>query len=344
MTETLFEFDNGNYRECQSCYRGEKNQEYYLGDYTIHSGSVIDVKAERKAVGSCSIIHLRSKTGMQFNRRWAHIREDATDVMVLWFVKRGRLLIQHQAGRSVAGTGEFALTHSLAPFSMECEIDASGEHEVTHIIVPSYMFRQFVMHEVKSVFTLPNGIRQLLIAEQLFNTVYNDADELSSIAEQKLVDAALTVFSESLKDREECYFERLTLADRRLQDVLCFIDKHLSDAGLSTAMVAEACGISSRYLSFLLKQHGTPFSKLVWKKRLQAAESWLSASSPEEISIAEIAFRVGFKSPAHFSRMFKREYNKGPREYRADLISAQPEFGSVEKFFSASSGELVRKH
>jgi AraC-like DNA-binding protein len=33
--------------------------------------------------------------------------------------------------------------------------------------------------------------------------------------------------------------------------------------------------------------------------------------------MAEIAFRVGFKSPAHFSRMFKRVFKKGPREYRA---------------------------
>ncbi len=59
MTETLFAFDKGNYQECQTAYRGEKNQEYYLGDYTIEAGSVIDVRAEKKAVGSCSIIRLQ---------------------------------------------------------------------------------------------------------------------------------------------------------------------------------------------------------------------------------------------------------------------------------------------
>lgn len=101
MTETLFVFDKANYQECQNAYRGEKNQEYYLGDYTIEAGSVIDVRAEKKAVGSCSIIRLKSRTRLSFRRSLAHIREDATDVTVLWFVKRGRLSISTSVARAL---------------------------------------------------------------------------------------------------------------------------------------------------------------------------------------------------------------------------------------------------
>ena len=71
MTETLFIFDQRNYRDCQQAYRGEKQQEYYLGDYTIEAGSVIDVRADKKSVGSCSIIRLRSKTRLFFTRAWS---------------------------------------------------------------------------------------------------------------------------------------------------------------------------------------------------------------------------------------------------------------------------------
>ena len=35
MTETLFAFDVRNYQECQKAFRGQKSQEYYLGDYSI---------------------------------------------------------------------------------------------------------------------------------------------------------------------------------------------------------------------------------------------------------------------------------------------------------------------
>jgi len=321
MTETLFTFDKCNYLECQETYRGERNQEYYLGDYSIAAGSVIDVRAEKKAVGSCSIIRLRSKTRLSFTRSWSHIREDATDVTVLWFVKRGRLSISHQSGRSVAEAGEFAITRSTTPFTIECQTDETAVHEVLHVIVPTHIFKRFIPHEVRAVFSVPGGGRQFAVAQRILTDVFEDADELAPHIEQLLLDSALSVVTDAIKDREECNFVRPTLPDKRLQDVLRFIDIHLSDPNLSTTLVAEACGISPRYLSFLLKQNGAPFSGLVWDKRMKIASRWLSTTRPGDISIAEIAFQVGFKSPAHFSRMFKRVFNKGPREYRAACLA-----------------------
>lgn len=320
MTETLFVFDKRNYLKCQDAYRGDKNQEYYLGDYAIEAGSVIDVRAEKKAVGSYSIIRLRSRTKLKFTRSWTHIREDATDVVVLWFVKRGCLSIAHQCGHSVARAGDFAITKSMAPFSIECQPDDEGQHEVLHVIVPTHVFRRYVAHEVRAGFAVPARGREFAIAEHILTDVFEDADELAPRTEHMLVESALSVVADAIRGREEAQVVRQTLPDKRLQDVLRFVDLHLSDPSLSTQMVAEACGISPRYLSFLLKQNGTPFSELVWDKRMNIASRWLSESKPSEISIAEVAFRVGFKSPAHFSRMFKRTFKKGPREYRAECL------------------------
>jgi len=317
MTETLFVFDKRNYLECQKAYRGKKNQEYYLGDYNIEAGSVIDVRADKKGVGSCSIIHLTSRTRLKFTRSWTHIREDATDVVVLWFVRKGSLSISHQSGHCVANAGDFAITKSMSPFVIECLPDADEVHDVLHAIIPAHMFRRHVPHEIKAGFSVAGKSREFAVAQRLLKEVFDDGDELSENIEQLLIESALAVVAEVIKDREDCNRVRQSLPDKRLQDVLRYIDVHLSDPSLSTAMVAEACSISPRYLSFLLKQNGTPFSDLVWDKRMKIAASWLESSSAAEISIAEIAFRVGFKSPAHFSRMFKRVFKKGPREYRA---------------------------
>jgi AraC family transcriptional regulator, positive regulator of tynA and feaB len=321
MTETLFAFDKGNYQECQTAYRGEKNQEYYLGDYTIEAGSVIDVRAEKKAVGSCSIIRLQSKTRLSFRRSWTHIREDATDVTVLWFVKRGRLSITHQCGQSIAEAGDFAITKSMTPFYIECQTDKESMHEVLHVIVPTHVFRRFIPHEVKAGFTVAGKAREFAIAERILIDVFEDAGELREHIEQLLVDSALSVVTDAIKDSASCTLVRQSLPDIRLQDALRYIELHLSDPSLTITMVAEANEISPRYLSFLLKQNGTPFSELIWEKRMEIANRWLSSSSPGDISIAQIAFQVGFKSPAHFSRMFKRVFNKGPREYRAACLA-----------------------
>jgi AraC-like DNA-binding protein len=132
---------------------------------------------------------------------------------------------------------------------------------------------------------------------------------------------------------------RQTIAERRLQDVLRFIEVHLSDPQLSTTMVAKGCGISPRYLSFLLRLKGTSFSELVWEQRLAKARQWLSNSDPRDISISEIAYGVGFKSPAHFSRMFKRVFKVNPREFRDEAVDLAP----AEGFELLSSGsELLQ--
>lgn len=323
MTETLFSFDERNYLECQSAYRGDVNQEYYLGDYIIESAPTIDVRAERKGVGSSSIIQLQSRTPLKFNRSWSHIQDDATDVMVLWFVRRGRLRISSNGEECVAGEGEFALTKSMQPFSIRCEPDPESIHDVLHLVVPTHEFRRFVPHEVKAGFVVERGCSRLALAQQIVGGVFDEVSELSEHTEQLLLESALALVGEAIDGRDECFSVRQSLREKRLQDVLRYIDLHLSDPNLCTAAVAEACGISPRYLSELLKQNNTPFSEYVWDKRVQTASRWLATTDAAEISIAEIAFRVGFKSPPHFSRMFKRTFAVGPREYRQQQHHAQ---------------------
>ncbi|HET8711544.1 MAG TPA: AraC family transcriptional regulator [Spongiibacteraceae bacterium] len=338
MTTTLFAFDERNYQDCQKAFRGDKNQEYYLGDYTIESGSVIDVRAEKKAVGSCSIVRIKAKSRQFFRRSWSHVREDGTDVVLLWFVKRGSLCLSHQCGRVVAKAGDFLITKSMSPFTIECDTDEDSLHEILHLVVPSHMFRRFLPLDVNAGFTMPADAREFQIAERMLLDVFEDKDELAEHTEQLLIDSALGVMAEAIKRCENYAQARHSLAEKRMQEVLKFIDVHLSDPKLSAAMVAQACGISSRYLSHLFKQSGTSFSALVWDRRLKIANQWLSSTRPGEISIAEIAFRVGFKSPAHFSRLFKRVFKKGPREYRSSsgLDTTRPH----QEFYSGSSNSL----
>jgi len=51
-------------------------------------------------------------------------------------------------------------------------------------------------------------------------------------------------------------------------------------------------------------------------RRLGTAHDWLREEKMRGQAISEIAYLVGFKSSAHFSRMFKARYSLGPREYR----------------------------
>jgi AraC family transcriptional regulator, positive regulator of tynA and feaB len=320
--ETLFAFDNRNYQDCQAAFRGPRNREYYTCDYSIDSGSIIDVRAERRAIGASSIIRLRSRTRQFFRRTWTHIREDGTDVAVLCFVRRGWLRVSHQCGESIARAGDFIVTRSMTPFTVESRPGEDGAYELMHLTVPMHLLRRVLCDDVKTGFCVPAKSRKFAMAERMLADLFEDPGEISEQLGEMLIETALNLLGEAIKGHEAYMPERQTLADRRLHDVLRFIETHLSDPKLSVVAVARGCGISPRYLSLLLRQHGTPFSTLVWSKRLEAAGQWLATSRAGEASISEIAYRVGFKSPAHFSRMFKREFSLSPRQYRAKAVAA----------------------
>ena len=322
MAETLFSFDRKNYRECQDRFRGERGQEYYRGDFWIEDASVIDVKAERKAVGPISIIRQRSATNLFFRRTRQHIREDATDLSILWFVKHGSLAFSNQCGNKVANPGDFVITRSMSPFFIECRVDGEGLHEQLHVTVPTHILRAHIPHDFGTGLFMPVERRELAIAENILTDVFEDDGSLGEDSARQLVETALAIIGNAVRADHAAIPVRQTIADRRLDEVLRYIEVHLSDPQLSTAMVARGCAISQRYLSFLLRLKGTSFSELVWQQRLEKAKNWLSASGPRDISISEIAYGVGFKSPAHFSRMFKRVFKVNPREFRVDTTGA----------------------
>ncbi len=318
MADLLFAVDKANFRDCQTLFRGPREQEYYRGDFWIEDGASVDVTSECKTVGPISIIRQRSGANLFFRRTRQHIREDATDLSILWFVKHGKLSFSNQCGNKIAQPGVFAITRSMAPFLIECRTDAGkeGVHELLHVTVPTHILRTHIPQDISTGLFMPDHRAEFAIAETILTRVFEDAGALSEDSARTLVEAALTVIGNAVRGDEAMVQARQSIAERRLTEVLRFLEIHLSDPQLSTAMVAKGCGISPRYLSFLLRLKDTSFSELVWEQRLAKARDWLSNSDARDISISEIAYGVGFKSPAHFSRMFKRVFKVNPREFR----------------------------
>jgi transcriptional regulator GlxA family with amidase domain len=67
----------------------------------------------------------------------------------------------------------------------------------------------------------------------------------------------------------------------------------------------------------VLKANNTSFSDVLWNLRLLKARDWLVSDPFQQYPIHKIAGMSGFKSAAHFSRMFKSTYGVPPKAYRA---------------------------
>lgn len=98
---------------------------------------------------------------------------------------------------------------------------------------------------------------------------------------------------------------------KRAADV---IRRNLSNPDLSPDLVAEACGISKRYLHEIFADGNGTVSQHIREQRLIAARNMLQMPNPGPMS--DIAYRFGFSDQAQFSRLFKAMFGHTPSAYR----------------------------
>lgn len=101
-----------------------------------------------------------------------------------------------------------------------------------------------------------------------------------------------------------------------IQRIMWFVEENLFNDDLSCERVAQAVGISERYLRKLCSTSGYSLSERILNRRLEEASRRLSFSNAVRAPITSIAYDCGFKDAAHFSRAFKTKFGMTPRDYR----------------------------
>jgi AraC-like DNA-binding protein len=84
--------------------------------------------------------------------------------------------------------------------------------------------------------------------------------------------------------------------------------------------VARDLGTSRRTLQRRLADAGASYQGLLDETRREAAERYLTESS---LSIAEVAYLLGYSEPSAFHRAFKRWFGRSPQGFRERLRSDQ---------------------
>jgi AraC family transcriptional activator of tynA and feaB len=324
MGEIVFAVNARNYVSPATQYRGPREQEYFEGDLQISPGPHVEVCIEKSLACTLPILNFRTHSEIRFRRSLTHIRHDKTDVSVLCFVKRGCVVISgHKGGRSLVESGECTIVRSLQSFLCQHLPDNESVSESLHIVVPTHILRSYVPDSVGSgdVVSFLHG--ECRVAEQTLNILYQEGESVHRDVAEALARGALAAvgycMSKSIRQSAP-----LTLGERRLNDILACIQRDLSNPDLTPAAVASHCGISTRYLCYILRSHQTHFSELLLKSRLEHTKIWLAAEKMRHVSVAQIAYMAGFKSPAHFSRAFKCMMGMPPRDFRESSIPGPP--------------------
>ena len=144
-----------------------------------------------------------------------------------------------------------------------------------------------------------------------------EADKLSVTEQHTLAESLLELTAAMLRSEVDQEYEHNHAKQSALfRRILEFMEANFTDCELTPEKVANANGISMRYLHSLFQQAGMTVSKWIWERRLKATREDLLDPQMNHKRVSEIAYRRGFNDPAHFSRAFKSRFDISPSKLR----------------------------
>ena len=148
---------------------------------------------------------------------------------------------------------------------------------------------------------------------QLFEEMYQNLEMDYSPENLEYVSICLTHFIASLKYINQFREIKKAKLTDTIQKSISFMREHL-ESKITLEDIARHVGYSSAHFGALFSKK-TSLTPMEYYNQLkiQRSCSYLHFS---DMKIKEIAFRLGYSNPFHFSRAFKKEMEITPKEYR----------------------------
>lgn len=239
--------------------------------------------------------------------RFAHFHDA---VELVWFEKvNGELVSEDGVLPLDAGTA--VLIPSMRHHDFV--ISAGTQHWILVQFDPTLIADQLDLPTTCLAAAVPEAKHARLAV--LFDWLLEAASEptLQARTVSRLVELALVeilAHASALSTRPDVRITRLD----RLRPALDLLSR--SPASPPTLEIAaSACHLSPAYFSRLFKRvYGLNFSDYVRSYRLRLAAQRLMGGGAR---VGEIAFELGFATPAHFSVLFQKRFGVSPRAYRS---------------------------
>jgi DNA-binding response OmpR family regulator len=116
-----------------------------------------------------------------------------------------------------------------------------------------------------------------------------------------------------IKKIDQLQEEVPVLDNQFLEKVIEKITLHIEDTDFNSEELAQVLGISQRQLYRKLKGiSGNTVHEFITKVKMNKAEELLKNS---DLSVSQIAYKVGFSEPSNFSRTFSKHFGCSPSQY-----------------------------
>lgn len=245
---------------------------------------------------------------------------------------RGRCTVVRRDGACAAQTVATRGTMWLRPAGVTQEfiITSDDISEVLHMYLPANPFSVLQAGEnspgtLNAQLRYHAGFHDLLI-ERIADCILMEIRQETSTGRILIESLAsglaarlLQCYSKVADNRPAVRSAHNRLADRRLQQVLQFIEAHIEDNITVEQLASLACLSQFHFARAFKAATGKSPYQHVTERRLGRAKALLMES---DRSLADIAHACGFSSPGNFWRAFRRATGATPGRYRAEQTGA----------------------
>jgi AraC-like DNA-binding protein len=286
--------------------------EVTVGDATDFRGAITHSR-----LGSLNLATVMSSREMS-HRTASHVGRDSRDCFILVNVVRGSVRLRQGAHDIVMPAGSFTLYSSDRPSLWTHD----KRTEVRNVAIPGSMLRGR-LRNIDQVMCRPHSDRGALW-RLVANFLVSVSDQLSRLPEHAAHSVAGQLFelvTLALEVDEECMpLGAATARSGARQQCEAYIRSHLAEVELDPESIAAAASISVRSLHRVFKDGNKTVGEVIREARLAASRAMLADPGKTHLSIAEIAYRTGFRTQAHFANAFKKRYGFAASEWRHQTL------------------------
>ena len=221
-----------------------------------------------------------------------------------------------QGGREVClNPGDMTIYDATRPHQIDCS------QNLTKLIIT---IPRVMMHarlpgvEHSTALRIPGNKGVGAVTANFIRNVLLQLDNINGCALSTLSEQSLDLFTLSLSSVNSQSYALSRSRSAVLQGIKDFVECHLTDPMLNTAMVVVGTGFSARYINDVLNDIDTSLMRYILQRRLERCGKDLLNLRHTNQNISEIALNWGFNEISHFSRTFKQKYGCTAKEYRQE--------------------------
>ncbi|WP_042268891.1 AraC-like ligand-binding domain-containing protein [Paraburkholderia heleia] len=254
------------------------------------------------------------------NRRYNHARAEYEDKYFAILMLEGTQSVEQDGKVVTLKPGDFALYDATRPHFLTFH---QPWREIV-VSVPRATLDQFVAGVEQRTATpidTSQGVGNIL--RTYLEGMSSQIGAVNDQEMQQLSDTAITLLSMALgklksNDLAQSRVKALTLTRVKAQ-----IRTQLGNPELDAQTVADAVGLSPRYINKLFEAEDSSLMRYVWHTRLEYCAKELAAPVSSNARISDIAMKWGFNDMSHFSRAFRECFDMSPRDWRKNSVQNQ---------------------